>query len=235
VNEQPQATRIAMARVQSRVTVTGVIRSVATEAIGSSPAVRCVLADGSGQVDMLFLGLDSVTGLVPGRGCTATGRACVYRERLVIWNPRYELEPPGSPRDDGQAPADRVLIIGDDPGLCRVIEVNLAVRGYQVDTAATTVAARSLASRCPSLVIVDLGLADADGVAPALTIRGRSGRVPVLAVSARGGEAMRRAVIAAGAGDFLAKPFPIGDLLLKVRHAARPGGEGRGPRGDNER
>ena len=117
MNEQSQATRIAMVRVQSRATVTGVIRSVATEAIGGVPAVRCVLADGSGQVDMLFLGRESVTGLAPGRRCTATGRACAYRGRLVIWNPRYELEPlaapPGAPRDTGHSPADRVPIIDD--------------------------------------------------------------------------------------------------------------------------
>jgi hypothetical protein len=97
VNERPPATRIAAVRAQSRVTVTGVIRSVATLAIGPSPAVRCVLADGSGQLDLLFLGVPSVTGLAPGRRCTATGRACLYRGRLVTWNPRYQLDPPATP------------------------------------------------------------------------------------------------------------------------------------------
>ena len=123
---------------------------------------------------------------------------------------------------------DRVLLIGDDPGLCRVIEVNLAVRGYQVATAPSLAAASSYSGRCLSLVIVDLGLADADAMAPLMTLRGRDGRVPVLAVSARGGEDMRRAVLAAGAADFLAKPFPIDDLLVKVQNAAQPSGERRG-------
>jgi CheY-like chemotaxis protein len=230
VNERPQPSRIATVRVQSRVTVTGVIRSVSTESIAGSPAVRCVLADGSGQIDMLFLGRESVAGLVPGRRCTAIGRACVHRGRMVIWNPGYELEP-DTDSDDEQGAADRVLLIGDDPGLARVIEVNLAVRGYQVATAPTPVAASSYSGRCLSLVIVDLGLADADGMAPLMTLRGRDGHVPVLAVSARGGEDMRRAVLAAGAADFLAKPFPIEDLLVKVQHAARPSGERRGTAG----
>jgi CheY-like chemotaxis protein len=235
VNERPQPSRIATVRVQSRVTVTGVIRSVSKESIAGSPAVRCVLADGSGQIDMLFLGRESVAGLVPGRRCTAIGRACVHRGRMVIWNPGYELEPaaavPDADKDDGRGAADRVLLIGDDPGLCRVIEVNLAVRGYQVATAPTPAAASSYADRCLSLVIVDLGLAGADGMAPLVTLRGREGRVPVLAVSARGGEDMRRAVLAAGAADFLAKPFPIDDLLVKVQHAAQPNGERRGTAG----
>ena len=229
MNERPQPSRIATVRVQSRVTVTGVIRSVSTESIAASPAVRCVLADGSGQIDMLFLGRESVAGLVPGRRCTATGRACVDRGRVVIWNPAYELEPaePDAGEDDGQGAAERVLLIGDDPGLARVIEVNLAVRGYQVATAPSLAAASSYAGRGLSLVIVDLGLADADGMAPVMSLRGRDGRVPVLAVSARGGEDMRRAVLAAGAADFLAKPFPIEDLLVKVQHAAQPNGERR--------
>ena len=107
VNERPPATRIAAVGAQSRVTVTGVIRSVATQAIGPGPAVRCVLADGSGQLDLLFLGVRSVTGLAPGRRCTATGRAGLHRGRLVIWNPCYQLDPPGTPpgapRCDGHA------------------------------------------------------------------------------------------------------------------------------------
>jgi RecG-like helicase len=128
VNERSEITRIDVVRDRSRVAVTGVIRSVTTEAIGPNPAVRCVLADGSGQIELLFLGRESLTGLVRGRRCTAEGRACAYRGRLVIWNPRYELDPQGVPQDDGNGSAGRVLVIGDDPGLCRVIEVRQTTR-----------------------------------------------------------------------------------------------------------
>jgi RecG-like helicase len=118
VNGRPQLSRIATVRVQSRVTVAGVIRSVSTESIAASPAVRCVLADGSGQIDMLFLGRESVAGLASGRRCTATGRVCVHRGHMVIWNPAYELEPAAEPldagEDDGQGAADRVPLIGED-------------------------------------------------------------------------------------------------------------------------
>ena len=150
MSAEPAVTRIAGVRLRSRVTVTGVIRSAAAETIGTGPAFRCVLADGSGQIDLLFLGREALTGLEPGRRCTATGRACPHEGRLVIWNPRYDLEPPGPSAvaagdggtgADGRAPASRapangrVLVIGDDPGLSRVIEVNLAARGYQVAAA----------------------------------------------------------------------------------------------------
>lgn len=85
-------TRISAVRPRDRVTVTGAVRSAAAEVIGTSPAFRCVLTDGSGEIDLLFLGQSAVTGLAAGRRCTVRGRACAYRERLVIWNPRYELE-----------------------------------------------------------------------------------------------------------------------------------------------
>jgi hypothetical protein len=105
VNERPQLTRIAVIRAQLRVTVAGVIRSVTTETIGPSPAVRCVLADGSGQLDLLFLGRERLRGLVPGRWCTAEALACAYQGRLVLWNPRYELAPCAPARRRGDCAA----------------------------------------------------------------------------------------------------------------------------------
>jgi hypothetical protein len=84
--------RIAAVGAQDRVAVTGVILSATTEIIGTSPALRCVLADGSGEIDLLFLGWSAIAGLEPARRCTARGRACAWGGRLVIWNPRYQLE-----------------------------------------------------------------------------------------------------------------------------------------------
>ena len=97
MNERPPVTQLALVRAQALVTVAGVILSVTTEAVGPSPALRCVLADGSGRIDLLFLGREGIAGLEPGRRCAVTGRAAARRGRLVIWNPRYELEPPGAP------------------------------------------------------------------------------------------------------------------------------------------
>jgi len=92
---RPTVTRIAAVRPGRRVTVAGVIRSTAAELIGTSPAFRCVIADGGGEIDVIFLGRWQVAGLAAGRRCGLHGRACAYRERLVIWNPRYWLEPLG--------------------------------------------------------------------------------------------------------------------------------------------
>jgi len=97
------------------------------------------------------------------------------------------------------------------------------------------VAAVSAGGLRHSLVIVDLGVTEAENTASVMAAHACLGRVPVLAVSARDSEQVRRAVLAAGATDFLTKPFAIDVLLRKVRHAARAGHEGREPCGDNER
>ena len=78
------------------VTVTGVVQSAKTEIIGTSPALRCALDDGYGEIDLLFLGWSDITGLEPGRRCTARGRVCAWGDRLVIWNPRYQIQANGA-------------------------------------------------------------------------------------------------------------------------------------------
>ena len=60
--------------------------------------------------------------------------------------------------------AQRVLLVEDDPSLRRVIELNLAASGYQVDVAATGTAALDLSERHPDLIVVDLGIPDMDGI-----------------------------------------------------------------------
>jgi RecG-like helicase len=76
-------------RAQSRVTVTGIIWSAETIAVGSSPAYHLTLADADGELTVLFLGRPSVRGLQPGTCVTVEGRVGTYHGELTLWNPRY--------------------------------------------------------------------------------------------------------------------------------------------------
>ena len=60
------ARRISDARPQARVAVTGIITAAQTVTIGSSPVYRCTLTDGTGEIDVLFLGRTAVGGLTAG-------------------------------------------------------------------------------------------------------------------------------------------------------------------------
>ena len=73
-----------------------------------------------------------------------------------------------------------------------------------------------------SLVILDLGLPDLDGLDVLEGIRQRGSTVPVLVLSARGRVDDRVKGLNLGADDYLAKPFAFEELLARVRANLRP-------------
>jgi hypothetical protein len=91
--ERPVVTTIGEIRPQDRVRLTGIIRSKAALSISGCPACRYTLADGTGEVDMLFLGRVLIAGLETGLHCIAEGRAAARDGRIVVWNPRYRVLP----------------------------------------------------------------------------------------------------------------------------------------------
>ncbi len=95
---------IGEVRPQQRVMVRGEIRSATAMALRGCPACRYVLTDGTGELDLMFLGRVEVRGLEKGRRCTASGTAATRDDRIVLWNPRYELEPADEEACDGPWP-----------------------------------------------------------------------------------------------------------------------------------
>src|SRR5260370_2914606 len=85
--------RIADAHPQDRIALAGVIRETETVTAGGSPVYRCVLAGGSGDLDVLFLGRATVAGLTVGTRGRIQGTVTRRGGRLAVWNPRYQLEP----------------------------------------------------------------------------------------------------------------------------------------------
>lgn len=111
----------------------------------------------------------------------------------------------------------RALVVDDDREVRTLIASVLAVEGYEVLTAVSVSEARALlAHAAPDVVILDLGLPDADG-----GVLLRELRVPVVVVSARQDEAGKIALLDAGADDYLVKPFSVPELLARVRVALR--------------
>jgi hypothetical protein len=75
--------------------VTGTIISTRVIAVGSSSAFCCVLADGTGELDLLFLGRAAIAGLAAGIRCSIQGIVTTRGGRLAVWNPRYQVYPAG--------------------------------------------------------------------------------------------------------------------------------------------
>ena len=89
---RPVAHQIADAFPRGRVVVAGVIHSTEVTTEHGTASYLCVLDDGTGELELLFLGRRSVTGLGVGTRCTVEGTARMDGGRLVVWNPLYRIE-----------------------------------------------------------------------------------------------------------------------------------------------
>lgn len=115
----------------------------------------------------------------------------------------------------------RVLIVEDEPRLRRGLAVNLEARGYEVRAEADGASAlRAATERPPDIVVLDLGLPDMDGVDVIEGLR-LLGRAAIVVLSARDQESDKIAALDAGAVDYVTKPFGMGELLARLRAAAR--------------
>lgn len=114
-----------------------------------------------------------------------------------------------------------ILVIEDEPQTRRFLRTMLRANAYQVVEAAT--AREGLvqaAGRNPELILLDLGLPDADGVEVARQLR-LTTRAPIIVLSARGREPDKVAALDSGADDYLTKPFGAPELLARIRVALR--------------
>lgn len=115
----------------------------------------------------------------------------------------------------------RILVVDDEAPIRRFLRVALEAEGHAVIEAPTAREAIAATAReSPGLVILDLGLPDADGIAVLREIRGWSA-VPVLILSVRSDEAGKVEALDAGAQDYVAKPFGVKELLARVRSLLR--------------
>jgi two-component system KDP operon response regulator KdpE len=118
----------------------------------------------------------------------------------------------------------RVLVVDDEPQILRALRINLRVRSYDVDIAATGSAALEAAAKHPpDLVILDLGLPDLDGVEVIEGLRGWT-QAPIIVLSGRADSTDKVDALDAGADDYVTKPFGMEELLARMRAAVRRSG-----------
>jgi two-component system KDP operon response regulator KdpE len=123
-----------------------------------------------------------------------------------------------------------IVVIEDDPQICRFLRTSLSTQGFQVIEAGTGErGVVEIGTRKPELVILDLGLPGMDGIEVIRKVREWSA-VPIIVLSARNQENNKIDALDAGADDYLTKPFSIGELLARIRvslrHASQLAGDG---------
>mgnify|MGYP000654264831 CR=1 FL=1 len=110
-----------------------------------------------------------------------------------------------------------VLLVEDDQQLSEVTSAYLEVSGYRVATAASAEACwQQLEHQDFDVIILDLGLPDEDGLVLLRKLSTSGNQTPVLVCSGRGSDEDRIAGLEFGANDYLAKPFRVKELLLRI-------------------
>jgi two-component system, OmpR family, KDP operon response regulator KdpE len=127
------------------------------------------------------------------------------------------------------APGARILVCDDEPQILRALRVILRDAGFEAVTAATGEEALDLAAvKPPEAAILDLMLPDIDGVEVTRRLREWT-KMPILVLSAVGEEDRKVEALAAGADDYVTKPFGPRELVARLeavlRRAAPEGAE----------
>jgi two-component system response regulator RegX3 len=118
-------------------------------------------------------------------------------------------------------PRGTVLVVEDEPSLAETIAFLLRSDGFDVAVAATgPEGLDAFRTTTPDLILLDLMLPGMNGLEVCRTIR-RTSMVPIIMVTARAGEAEKVVGLAAGADDYLTKPFSIGELRARIRTLLR--------------
>jgi two-component system KDP operon response regulator KdpE len=126
----------------------------------------------------------------------------------------------------------RLLIVEDDEPTRRSVVANLAAHGYRTTEASDAGSAlRAWDAERPDVLLLDLGLPDADGGTIIRRVR-RESTTPILVLSARGAERDKVAALEAGADDYVTKPFGLDELRARVaallRRTAGPASDAQG-------
>jgi len=115
----------------------------------------------------------------------------------------------------------QILIVDDEPAIIAALQPALAAQGYGLTCAATASEALGhVAATETDLVLLDLGLPDADGIEIISKLKKISGAT-VIVLSARHQEAAKVRALDEGADDYINKPFGIDELLARLRAADR--------------
>lgn len=115
----------------------------------------------------------------------------------------------------------RVLVVEDEETLLFTLAHNLKREGYRVITATRGDDGLALArSSRPDLILLDVMLPGVDGMQICRLLR-RDTSVPIIMLTALGGEGERVAGLDTGADDYIAKPFGMRELLARVRALLR--------------
>lgn len=133
-----------------------------------------------------------------------------------------------------KAPPKRILVVDDEPDVTELVSYRLRKEGYEVEVINNPLLIMGKASDFrPDLYILDIMMPELDGIKICRMIRADKnlGGAPVIFLTARGSTDDRIKGLESGADDYIAKPFDVKELVLRVGLLLKRTGTGKAPEG----
>jgi len=143
---------------------------------------------------------------------------------------RAELFPSMSPVQDALRPIEtsgqkkatvpRILVADDEPDMLRFLKSQLSVHFQVIEAVDGNQAFEKACQFLPDIVLLDMMMPEKDGLQVCRLLRERTStkRIPVVLLTARADEDTKLQALAAGASDFLAKPFSTTELHVRIKN-----------------
>jgi two-component system KDP operon response regulator KdpE len=115
----------------------------------------------------------------------------------------------------------KILIVDDELAIIKLLRANLVAEGFEVFAAMDGLQAiQAVEKEAPDLMILDIMLPEKDGFEVCRNVREWS-QVPIIMLSARGGEEDKVNCLNIGADDYITKPFGIDELIARIKAVLR--------------
>ena len=112
----------------------------------------------------------------------------------------------------------KILVVDDERSIVDAVSTALRYEGYEVSEARTGRAALASAqTSSPDLIVLDVMLPDIDGFGIARRLRADGISVPILFLTAKDSIDDKAEGFAAGADDYVTKPFSLAEIVMRVK------------------
>lgn len=120
--------------------------------------------------------------------------------------------------------SQHILVVDDEPQICELLAIYLRKQGYATSSAGTSKAAMEfLRTQHTDLVVLDIGLADDDGLRVLTDIKKQHPAVKVIMLTGMGlVEDLLQEAVQKGADGYVSKDLPLDELLMSIERMFRP-------------
>ncbi|MGB9975827.1 sigma-54-dependent transcriptional regulator [Thermovenabulum sp.] len=118
--------------------------------------------------------------------------------------------------------AKKILIIDDEPAICKALQISLKSEGFEVDTALSAKEGiKKFKAILPDVVVLDLRLPDSDGIKVMESIKAIEKDTIIILITAYGDTKTAVEAVKKGAYDFITKPFDLDELKISIKKALK--------------